>query len=79
MSTRLSSHVAVITGAANGIGRTFALKLAAEGAAVAVVDKVDSSSTVDEITAAGGKGASFLADTSDPEQVAASWFPPKKP
>ena len=71
MSTRLGGHVAVVTGAAGGIGRAFALKLAAEGAAVAVVDVADGSGTVAEIAAAGGKGASFIADVSDPGQVAA--------
>ena len=71
MSTRLDGHVAAVTGAASGIGRAFALKLAEEGAAVAVIDRVDGSGTVAEITVAAGKSASFMADISDPEQVAA--------
>ena len=50
MSTRLSGHIAMVTGAANGIGRAFAIKLAAEGAAVAAVDIADSSGTVAAIT-----------------------------
>jgi 3-oxoacyl-[acyl-carrier protein] reductase/(S)-1-phenylethanol dehydrogenase len=63
--------VAVVTGAARGIGRAFALRLAAEGAAVAVVDTADASDTVADITTTGGKGASFTADVSDEEQVEA--------
>ena len=36
---RLKDQVAVITGAAQGIGREYALRFAAEGAAVALLDK----------------------------------------
>ncbi len=39
MSNRFSGKVAVVTGAAQGIGREVALRLAAEGAAVALVDR----------------------------------------
>lgn len=66
---RLAGHVAVVTGAANGIGRAFATRLAAEGASVAVVDVADGSETVAAITAAGGRAASYVADISDPTQV----------
>jgi len=36
---RLSGRIAVVTGAANGIGRASALRLAREGADLAVVDR----------------------------------------
>jgi len=39
MSNRFASKIAVVTGAAQGIGREVALRLAAEGAAVALVDR----------------------------------------
>ena len=71
MTRRLDGHVAVVTGAANGIGRAYAARLAAEGAAVAVLDLVDGADTVAEIEAAGSKGASFIVDVADPEQVSA--------
>lgn len=67
---RLSGHVAVVTGAANGIGRAFAIRLAAEGAAVAIVDLADGTDIVAELTAAGGSAAAFRADVSDPDRVA---------
>ena len=67
---RLSGHVAVVTGAANGIGRAFAIRLEAEGAAVAVVDLADGTDVVAELTAGGGSAVALRADVSDPDQVA---------
>ncbi|BEP14874.1 SDR family NAD(P)-dependent oxidoreductase [Acidothermaceae bacterium B102] len=72
MSRRLEGKVAVVTGAATGIGRAHALKLAAEGASVAVLDLSDGSETVAGIEAAGSKGASFIVDVTNPEAVTAS-------
>src|SRR5262245_19598740 len=67
----LSGRVALVTGASQGIGRTCATKLAAQGANVAVAarsqEKLDE--LVKEITAAGGKAAAFALDVSDEEQV----------
>jgi glucose 1-dehydrogenase/3-oxoacyl-[acyl-carrier protein] reductase len=64
----------LITGAASGIGRGIAHRLAAEGAAVAVVDvNADASSTVvDELEAAGGKAVAFAADVRDRDAVRAA-------
>ena len=70
MSGRLTGRVAVVTGAANGIGRAYAGRLAAEGASVAVLDIADGSGTVADIEAAGSKGASFTVDVTAPDQVA---------
>ena len=72
MTGRLTGRVAVVTGAASGIGRAYARALAAEGASVAVVDIADGSGTVAEIEEAGSKGASFMADVTSPAQVAAA-------
>jgi NAD(P)-dependent dehydrogenase (short-subunit alcohol dehydrogenase family) len=68
---RLDGHVAVVTGAAAGIGAAFAVRLAAEGAAVAVVDRVEGAATVAQIEAAGGRGAPFVAELTSVEQIAA--------
>jgi 3-oxoacyl-[acyl-carrier protein] reductase/(S)-1-phenylethanol dehydrogenase len=67
---RAEGRIAVVTGAASGIGRAFALRLAAEGAAIAVVDIADGAETVASITAAGGEAASFVTDVSDEKQIA---------
>ena len=67
----LSGRVALVTGASQGIGRTCALKLAAQGATVAVTarsqEKLDE--LVKEITAAGGKAAAFALDVANEEQI----------
>jgi 3-oxoacyl-[acyl-carrier protein] reductase len=67
----LSGRVAFVTGASQGIGRACALKLATEGATVAVAarnqDKLNE--LVNEIIAAGGKAAAFTLDVTDDEQV----------
>jgi 3-oxoacyl-[acyl-carrier protein] reductase len=67
----LSERVALVTGASQGIGRSCALKLAADGATVAVAarnhDKLNE--LVAEISAAGGKAAAFALDVGDEEQV----------
>jgi 3-oxoacyl-[acyl-carrier protein] reductase len=68
MSGRLDGKVAIVTGAAQGIGRAYALALAAEGAAVAVADLNEAGATTvaDEISSAGGRGYAVRVDVSDP-------------
>lgn len=58
-----------MTGAASGIGRSIARQLAAEGAAVAVVDIADPDAVVQQIAAAGGRAAGFRADISRASDV----------
>lgn len=65
MTGRLGGLVAVVTGAAQGIGQALAVRLAAEGAAVAVVDLNGGADTVTAITEAVGTAQSFIADLSD--------------
>ena len=64
---RLSERVAIVTGAASGIGRASALRLAAEGAAVVIgdVDEDGATAVVDEIEKAGGRGLARRTDVSD--------------
>jgi 3-oxoacyl-[acyl-carrier protein] reductase/(S)-1-phenylethanol dehydrogenase len=71
MPDALAGHVALVTGAARGIGAEFAARLAREGAAVAVVDLADGSQTVESIEASGGRAAAYQADIADGEAVAA--------
>jgi NAD(P)-dependent dehydrogenase (short-subunit alcohol dehydrogenase family) len=70
---KLQDRVAVITGAARGIGRAIALRYAAEGAAVAVddIDMQGAEAVVGEIVANGGRAAAFDADVTDSDQVGA--------
>jgi 3-oxoacyl-[acyl-carrier protein] reductase len=67
----LSGHVALVTGASQGIGRTCALRLAKDGAAIAVAARNQEklNELVSEITAIGGKAAAFALDVADEEQV----------
>jgi 3-oxoacyl-[acyl-carrier protein] reductase len=67
----LSGRVAFVTGASQGIGRTCALRLAKEGAVVAVAARNQEklNELVTEITASGGKAAAFPLDVGDEEQV----------
>jgi 3-oxoacyl-[acyl-carrier protein] reductase len=67
----LAGHVALVTGASQGIGRACALKLASAGAAVAAAARNQEklNELVNEITAAGGKAAAFPLDVGDEEQI----------
>src|SRR4051812_49826859 len=64
---RLTGKVAIITGAAQGIGVEYAKALAAEGARIAVADVADTASAVAALRAAGGPGIGLKADVTHPE------------
>jgi glucose 1-dehydrogenase len=70
---RLPGKVAIVTGAATGIGQGIAVRFAKEGAAV-VVDYIGESrvanATTEQIKAFGGRAISVRADVSNSEQVA---------
>lgn len=72
-ASRLSGKVAIVTGAARGMGQATALTLAREGVAVVVNDlrRELAEATVKAIEAAGGKGLASPADVSDEAQVEA--------
>jgi 3-oxoacyl-[acyl-carrier protein] reductase len=73
MSTT-EARVAVVTGAARGIGAATAVRLAAEGRAVAVLDLDEAAckDTVEKITSAGGTALAIGCDVSDEAQVEAA-------
>lgn len=71
MSGRLNNKVALITGGASGIGRATALRFAAEGSAVSIVDRdaLQGESVHREIQAQNNRSIFVRADISNEEQV----------
>lgn len=68
----LDGQVALVTGAAKRIGRSIALRLAAEGAAIAVnyeTSKAEAQEVVSEIRAGGGRAMEIQADVSRRNEV----------
>ena len=69
---RLENKVAIVTGAATGIGQAIAIAFAREGASI-IIDYVGEPASADEthqkIAAIGGKATAIAADVSQPDQV----------
>jgi 3-oxoacyl-[acyl-carrier protein] reductase len=82
----LDGKVALVTGAARGLGRGYALRLAGLGARVAITDRdlrsfaeyeeeqaqMTAGSTAEEIRQAGGEAIEAQADVADPASIAAA-------
>jgi NAD(P)-dependent dehydrogenase (short-subunit alcohol dehydrogenase family) len=69
---RLEGRVALITGAASGLGRVGAELFAAQGAKVVVADMADGDDVVEAIAAAGGEASYVSCDVTDPGSVEAA-------
>ncbi|UCF25352.1 MAG: 3-hydroxybutyrate dehydrogenase [Ralstonia sp.] len=69
--SELKGKVAVVTGAASGIGKQIALTLAASGAAIAIVDLNEdgAKAVAKEINDAGGKAIGLRMDVTDEKAV----------
>ena len=68
---RLSGRVAVITGAAGGIGAAIARAMAAEGARIVVADVQSGEATVESVRSAGSEAIFVPCDVSEVDEVAA--------
>jgi NAD(P)-dependent dehydrogenase (short-subunit alcohol dehydrogenase family) len=69
MSRKNGARLALVTGAARGLGQGFAIRLAADGHRVIAVDRIDSTETLAAIKAQGGEAAQVLVDLSDANAV----------
>jgi NAD(P)-dependent dehydrogenase (short-subunit alcohol dehydrogenase family) len=67
---RATTRTAVVTGGSNGIGQAIAVRLARDGAKVAIADVADASETIGLIQQSGGTGYAATCDITDPAQIA---------
>lgn len=70
----ITGKVALVTGGGRGIGRAIALRLAKDGADIAIADlnEEEASAVVDEVRAVGRKATGFRANVSNREEVYAA-------
>ena len=62
----VDGKTAIVTGAARGLGREYAVRLAADGAAVVAADIADCGATVSAVEGAGGQALAVTVDVTDP-------------
>src|SRR5262249_20964696 len=68
---RLEGRVAIVTGAARGIGQTYCLALAREGASVVAADILSCAETVAKIQQAGGTALGVTTDVANAQSTQA--------
>jgi 3-oxoacyl-[acyl-carrier protein] reductase len=70
-SGRVAGKIAMVTGAAHGLGRAIALRLAEEGGTVVAIDvEREVEATAARIAAAGGRAVAMLGDVTEEQPVA---------
>ena len=69
MTTHSHNRIALVTGAAGGLGEAFALRLAASGHQLVLTDRLPCTALLRHIEAAGGQARAFACDLSDPTDV----------
>ena len=67
----VAGKTAIVTGAARGLGREYAVRLAAGGAAVVAADIADCGATVAAVEGAGGRALAVTVDVTDPASTLA--------
>lgn len=70
---KLDNRTAVVSGAASGIGRAIALRLAGDGARLGLIDVKDQSETVGLVRQKGGTAEAWACDVTDEQQVASTF------
>jgi NAD(P)-dependent dehydrogenase (short-subunit alcohol dehydrogenase family) len=66
---KLENRIAIVSGAASGIGRAIALRLADEGAQLGLIDIKDQAETRRLVADKGGKAEAWTCDVTDEKQV----------